>query len=143
MVVPAIKVGKHKAVTQNISIGSIIFWYALQTAAYEHGWSGVYWDAWQWFHGAVLAINDVAFATDEVGYITAQVDRSGIDFVVYGTINGGASWSTGESRFAADLIIANATRVAVPESDNVAVNANNALVAGGADGLFLFSAGVK
>lgn len=56
VVVPAIKVGKHKAVTQNISIGSIIFWYALQTAAYEHGWSGVYWDAWQWFHGAVLAI---------------------------------------------------------------------------------------
>lgn len=56
VVVPAIKAGKYKAVTQNISIGSIILWYALQSAALEHGWSGAFWEGWQWFHGTVLAI---------------------------------------------------------------------------------------
>ncbi len=42
--------GKIKAVFQNIFIGSAIFWYALQSAAREHGWDTRFWEGWQWFH---------------------------------------------------------------------------------------------
>lgn len=93
--------------------------------------------------GNILAFNDIDFATDEVGYIVTQVDKVGTAFVVYATVNGGFSWSTGESRFTQDLLIANATRITVPESDNIAVNANNLLIAGATDGLFIFTAGVR
>ncbi|HUF13672.1 MAG TPA: CDP-diacylglycerol--glycerol-3-phosphate 3-phosphatidyltransferase [Longimicrobiales bacterium] len=42
-VVPAGSAGKHKAVWQNIFIGSAIFWYAMVVAAERYGWtSGVY-----------------------------------------------------------------------------------------------------
>ncbi|MBW3571037.1 MAG: hypothetical protein KY467_08015, partial [Gemmatimonadetes bacterium] len=33
-----------------------IFWYALQSAARERGWSGGAWDYWQWFHAAFTAV---------------------------------------------------------------------------------------
>jgi CDP-diacylglycerol--glycerol-3-phosphate 3-phosphatidyltransferase len=55
VVIPAGKAGKHKALAQNIFIGSTLLWYALRTAALERGWAGREWDAWQAFHGAVLA----------------------------------------------------------------------------------------
>ncbi len=55
-VIPAGKAGKQKALSQNIFIGTTIFWYALQSAAREHGWSGRDWTAWQIFHGTVLVV---------------------------------------------------------------------------------------
>ncbi len=56
VVVPAGQAGKYKAVVQNIFIGSALLWYALQSRALDRGWSGALWDAWQAFHGVVLAV---------------------------------------------------------------------------------------
>jgi len=51
VVLAAGKAGKLKAVFQNIATGAIIFWYALQSAAREHGWSTHFWnDLWLPFH---------------------------------------------------------------------------------------------
>lgn len=50
VVLAAGKSGKIKAVFQNIFIGAAIFWYALQTAARQWGWSTRFWEKWQWFH---------------------------------------------------------------------------------------------
>lgn len=55
LVLPAGKVGKHKAVTQNVFIGATILWYALRVAGEEQGWTAPLWELWQAFHGAVLA----------------------------------------------------------------------------------------
>ena len=55
-VVPAGKSGKYKAFVQNIAVGSILLWYALQTGALQEGWTGGFWTFWQAFHGAVLAL---------------------------------------------------------------------------------------
>lgn len=57
LVLPAGKVGKHKAVTQNIFIGSAIFWYALRIAGERGGWTSPWWEGWQVLHGAVVAIS--------------------------------------------------------------------------------------
>jgi CDP-diacylglycerol--glycerol-3-phosphate 3-phosphatidyltransferase len=54
VVIPAGRSGKLKAVFQNIFIGAAIFWYALQSAAADHGWSGRGWELWQAFHAFVL-----------------------------------------------------------------------------------------
>src|SRR5690606_5458144 len=48
--------GKLKAVFQNIFIGTTIFWYALQSAALNQGWSGIWWERWQIFHGTVFVL---------------------------------------------------------------------------------------
>ena len=50
VVLAAGKAGKLKAVFQNIFIGAAILWYALQSAAREHGWSTGLWRFWQQFH---------------------------------------------------------------------------------------------
>ena len=51
VVLAAGKAGKLKAVFQNIATGAIIFWYALQSAAREHGWNTHFWnDLWLPFH---------------------------------------------------------------------------------------------
>jgi CDP-diacylglycerol--glycerol-3-phosphate 3-phosphatidyltransferase len=43
--------GKLKAVFQNIAIGAIIFWYALQSASRQRGWNTHFWnDLWVPFH---------------------------------------------------------------------------------------------
>lgn len=55
-VVPAGKMGKWKALSQNIASGAILLWYALQTEAHAEGWAGPFWDFWQVFHGVVLAL---------------------------------------------------------------------------------------
>jgi CDP-diacylglycerol--glycerol-3-phosphate 3-phosphatidyltransferase len=57
IVIPAGKVGKHKAVWQNIFIGTCIFWLALLSAAQRNGWSGTAWDYWQKFHGFVFIVS--------------------------------------------------------------------------------------
>jgi CDP-diacylglycerol---glycerol-3-phosphate 3-phosphatidyltransferase len=57
-VIPAGREGKLKAVFQNIFCGATIFWFALQSAAVAHGWTGVFWDRWQaWLHGPVVMIS--------------------------------------------------------------------------------------
>lgn len=57
-VIPAARAGKYKAVFQNIFSGAAILWYALQTAAAEHGWTGAAWELWQGLlHGPVVAIS--------------------------------------------------------------------------------------
>jgi CDP-diacylglycerol--glycerol-3-phosphate 3-phosphatidyltransferase len=51
VVLAAGKAGKLKAVFQNIATGAVIAWYALQSAAREHGWSTHFWnDLWIPFH---------------------------------------------------------------------------------------------
>ncbi|HEX7117346.1 MAG TPA: CDP-diacylglycerol--glycerol-3-phosphate 3-phosphatidyltransferase [Longimicrobiales bacterium] len=55
-VIPAGKMGKWKALSQNIFSGSVLLWYALQTEAYLDRWAGAFWEFWQAFHGAVLAL---------------------------------------------------------------------------------------
>ncbi|HEY0672236.1 MAG TPA: CDP-diacylglycerol--glycerol-3-phosphate 3-phosphatidyltransferase [Longimicrobiales bacterium] len=57
VVIAAGSAGKHKAVWQNIFIGTAIFWYALQSAALNNGWTGQAWDWWQQFHGVVFIIS--------------------------------------------------------------------------------------
>lgn len=57
MVIPAGNAGKHKAVWQNIFIGTTIFWYALRSAAAKHAWSGDFWAFWQQLHGAVFVVS--------------------------------------------------------------------------------------
>ncbi|MGH7444102.1 MAG: CDP-diacylglycerol--glycerol-3-phosphate 3-phosphatidyltransferase [Longimicrobiales bacterium] len=56
VVIAAGKSGKLKAVFQNIFIGTTIFWYALQSAAHDHGWTGMLWERWQIFHGTVFLL---------------------------------------------------------------------------------------
>ena len=55
VVLPAGRAGKHKALLQNIFIGSALAWYAIRTVARDAHWSGPVWDAWRAFHGAVVA----------------------------------------------------------------------------------------
>jgi CDP-diacylglycerol--glycerol-3-phosphate 3-phosphatidyltransferase len=50
VVIAAGKSGKYKAVFQNVFIGSAILWYALRSAALEHGWDGPTWRGWELFH---------------------------------------------------------------------------------------------
>lgn len=57
IVIPAGKAGKHKAVWQNIFIGTTIFWYALRSAAAHKGWHGAFWAFWQKLHGTVFMIS--------------------------------------------------------------------------------------
>lgn len=95
--------------------------------------------------GNLLSVYDIAFATDEVGYISVQIDKTGAsDFTVYWTINGGRTWALGESRFA-QAIYSSAifNRIAVPITNNVAVNANNAMLADSANGLYILKGAVK
>jgi photosystem II stability/assembly factor-like uncharacterized protein len=95
--------------------------------------------------GAILSIVDIIFATDEVGYITAGVEGTGAgQYDLYATINGGEMWTVGESRFTGTQHFSiTMGRIAVPESESAAINANNLLAAAGADGLYIYSSGVK
>jgi hypothetical protein len=69
-----------------------------------------YWNLW-----ATCSRLRIAFATDEVGYISVQIDKTGgDDFTVYWTINGGRTWALGESRCSGDLFKRDFNRIAVP-----------------------------
>jgi CDP-diacylglycerol---glycerol-3-phosphate 3-phosphatidyltransferase len=57
IVIPAGKSGKHKAVWQNIFVGTSIFWLALRSAARTEQWHGAFWEFWQKFHGAVFIVS--------------------------------------------------------------------------------------
>jgi CDP-diacylglycerol---glycerol-3-phosphate 3-phosphatidyltransferase len=50
VVIAAGRSGKYKAVFQNIFIGAVILWYALQSAARARGWGGPIWYTWEAFH---------------------------------------------------------------------------------------------
>lgn len=57
-IIPAGKSGKLKAVFQNIFCGATLFWFALQSAAHTHGWTGTIWDRWQaWLHAPVVMLS--------------------------------------------------------------------------------------
>ena len=57
-VIAAGQSGKYKAVFQNIFSGAAIFWYALENAASDRGWTGTFWEMWQGLlHGPVVAIS--------------------------------------------------------------------------------------
>lgn len=91
--------------------------------------------------GAITNLIDVAFATDEVGYVTAAVSS---DYVLYTTFNGGWTWSVGDSRFVnTGFVPAQLGRIALSRGDNKSVVANNLLVAGGDDGLVIYKAAVR
>jgi hypothetical protein len=57
VVIAAGTAGKHKAVWQNIFMGAAIFWYALQSAAFNRAWSGEAWDWWVRFHSFVFTLS--------------------------------------------------------------------------------------
>lgn len=54
IVIAAGKSGKYKALSQNFFSGSLLLWYALETAAQDSGWRGLAWDGWSAFHGAFV-----------------------------------------------------------------------------------------
>ena len=50
VVIAAGPAGKYKAFFQNIFVGSVVLWYALQSAAAHRGWDGPFWAGWEIFH---------------------------------------------------------------------------------------------
>jgi CDP-diacylglycerol---glycerol-3-phosphate 3-phosphatidyltransferase len=50
VVIAAGPAGKYKTVFQNIFIGAVILWYALQSAARTYGWVDGFWPTWQTIH---------------------------------------------------------------------------------------------
>ena len=57
IVIAAGTAGKHKAIWQSIFMGTAIFWYALQSAATNRGWTGEAWDWWRKFHGFIFIVS--------------------------------------------------------------------------------------
>lgn len=55
VVIGARKAGKYKTAFQNLFIGGLILWYALETRARETGWAGEVWPLWSGFHGAFVS----------------------------------------------------------------------------------------
>lgn len=56
VVIPADRVGKYKALSQNLFIGGEIFWLALRSRAIERSWDSPFWSFWQVFHGSYVFI---------------------------------------------------------------------------------------
>lgn len=82
----------------------------------------------------VTAVQDILWATAEVGYIAAT--RSGPTAVVFGTFDGGASWSEANtSRFPSAPTYGRPNRLAVPQVAVPGVAANNLAVGGLSGGL--------
>lgn len=50
-IVPAMQIGKHKALAQSIFIGSMIVWLAFRTEVIERGWSGSFTRFWTGLNG--------------------------------------------------------------------------------------------
>ena len=57
VVIPAGSAGKRKAVFQNIFVGSVLFWYAIQDGARAHGWSGDMFAALEIFNTIVCIVS--------------------------------------------------------------------------------------
>jgi CDP-diacylglycerol---glycerol-3-phosphate 3-phosphatidyltransferase len=56
-VLPAGKAGKHKAVWQNIFVGSTIFWYAMVIAAERYGWTSGFYELFRAFVELLVALS--------------------------------------------------------------------------------------
>ena len=56
VVIAADRFGKYKALLQNLFIGAALLWYALDRFAEQGDWSGVPWDLWVRFHGALIGV---------------------------------------------------------------------------------------
>lgn len=90
---------------------------------------GETWSALTLPGAALLAVQDIVFATAEVGYIAAT--RSGPTAVVFGTVFGGNKWSeAGSSRFPSAPVYSRANRLAFPDVPDLQVAAGNLAVAG-------------
>lgn len=48
--------GKFKAVFQNVFVGAVILWYALQVEAARRGWDGGFWTFWERFHFVFVVV---------------------------------------------------------------------------------------
>ena len=55
VVIAAGRAGKHKALAQNLFIGSEILWLALRGRALTLRWDSGFWTFWQVFHGTFVA----------------------------------------------------------------------------------------
>jgi photosystem II stability/assembly factor-like uncharacterized protein len=87
---------------------------------------------------APIAIHDIVWASAEIGYICAS--RTGPTAVVFGTFDGGRTWSEGSSgvvssRFPATPTYGRPNRLAFPPSSDIMVAVNNIAVAGLSGGL--------
>ncbi len=56
VVIAADRSGKYKAFLQNLFIGSVLLWYALDRFAEQGEWSGLSWDLWVHFHRAFIGV---------------------------------------------------------------------------------------
>jgi hypothetical protein len=87
--------------------------------------------------GTPVTIQDILFATDEIGYIVAAT--SGPAAIFFSTVNGGRDWEEGSVNTFPTLDRVN--RLAVPVVPNKAVAANNVALGGlagnGTDGIVL------
>lgn len=96
----------------------------------------------QTFAGSVV-IDDIVFATDEVGYIAARTSTPAAR--LFTTYNGGANWSSsatsGNPRILNFPTFSRANRIAVPRDVDPTTAANNValggLSGGGTDGIIL------
>lgn len=90
--------------------------------------------------GALATIQDIVFATEEIGYIVAATAAPA--GVFFSTINGGADWEEGSVNTFPTLDRIN--RIAYPAVENKAVAANNLVLGGlagnGTDGIVLAGA---
>lgn len=87
---------------------------------------------------AVIAISDIVWASAEIGYVCAS--RTGPTAVVFGTFDGGSTWSEGSngvvsSRFPFTPTYGRPNRLAFPPSSDIMVAVNNIAVAGLSGGL--------
>ena len=56
VVIAADRSGKHKALLQNLFMGAMLLWYAMDRFAGQGDWSGIPWDLWVHFHRALIGL---------------------------------------------------------------------------------------
>ena len=56
VVIAAGRLGKWKALSQNLFSGGVLLWYPLLMLSLERGWNGGFWDFWKGLHGAWIGI---------------------------------------------------------------------------------------
>ena len=74
-VVPAMPIGKYKALAQSVFIGSMILWLAFRTAVIERGWTGGFTNFWAglngWFTSVSLIVALLLTVVSLVVYVRA------------------------------------------------------------------------
>jgi photosystem II stability/assembly factor-like uncharacterized protein len=95
---------------------------------------GATWTALVLPGAALVGVHDIIFPTAEVGYIAAT--RTGPTAVIFGTVYGGRNWGeAGTSRFPTAPTYGRPNRIAVPNSPDPQIAANNMAVAALGGGL--------